>query len=160
MAQKYGIQYVNFYTDGSSARKITPVRQAPKVVLPAPKKRKMKRITVCVDPVAILGILVALAMLIMMLVGLSVLQKQQQQAEKMERYLAYLDQQNQELTEKYESSYDLEEVERTALALGMKPQSEVTTMMVRLPAESAPEETKPTVTFLTQLESILSDWLS
>ena len=160
MAQKYGIQYVNFYTDGSSARKITPVPQTPKVVLPTPKKRKMKRITVCVDPVAMLGIVVAVAMLILMLVGLSTLHENRMRAEKMERYLAYLEQKDQELTQMYESSYDLEEVERTALALGMKPQSQVPSMTVQLPAEIAPEETAPTVTFLTKLELLFADWLS
>ena len=98
--------------------------------------------------------------MLLMLVGLSTLHENRMRAEKMERYLAYLEQKDQELTQMYESSYDLEEVERTALALGMKPQSQVPSMTVQLPAEIAPEETAPTVTFLTKLELLFADWLS
>ena len=157
MAQKYGIQYVNFYTDGSAARKIAPVRQTPKVVLPAPKKRKRK--VVYVDPVAILGILVAVGLLIMMFAGLELLQKEQNKAEKMERYLSYLDEENEKLTQAYHSSYDREEIERTALALGMKYQDQTPNMVIRLP--EAPEQEAPQkVTLLTHISAFLADWFA
>lgn len=153
MAYKYGIQYVNFYTDGSTARKYAPVHKAPKVALPVQKKRKRK--VVYVDPVATLGILVAVCMLIMMFAGLSMLRKEREQAQIMDRYVEHLDQQNAQLNVQYQEAYDLEEVERTALALGMMPQSQVPQTLVHVPAEEEPQVPSKT-TFLTQMITILN----
>lgn len=153
MANKYGIQYVNFYTDGNAARKMTPVRPAPKVTLPKQKKRKRK--VIYVDPVATLGIMVAVCMMVMMFVGLIRLHHEQKQAQIMDRYVTHLSQQNRQLNEQYDSGYDLEEVERTALALGMVPQSQVPQTMIHIPAEDVPEVPQKT-TFLTQIITVLS----
>jgi len=153
MAYKYGIQYVNFYTDGSAARKVEPVHHAPKVTMPKPKKRKRK--VIYVDPVAILGTMVAVCMLVMMFVGLFQLHQERQQAQIMENYVEHLTEKNQQLQQQYTSGYDLEEVERTALALGMMPQSQVPQTVVHMPAEEIPEEPVNT-TFLARISAILS----
>ena len=153
MANRYGIEYVNFYTDGSSARKIAPVRKMATVELPKPKKRKRK--VIYVDPVATLGILVAVCLLIMMCVGLTRLSQERAQALAMAQYVEYLDQRNQELTEQYNSGYDLQEVERTALALGMMPQNQVPQLVVEIPADELPQAPQK-LTLLTHI----SAWIS
>ena len=51
MAKKYGIEYVNYYTDGSTARKIMPALRSVKAMLPKPKKHKRK--VIYLDPVAV-----------------------------------------------------------------------------------------------------------
>ena len=153
MANKYGIQYVNFYTDGSCAKKITQVRQAPRVTLPKPKKHKRR--VIYVDPVATLGIAVAVCMMIMMFVGLSQLQTERKQAQTMAQYVEYLDDRNAQLTEQFDSGYDLQEVERTALALGMQPQSQVPQTVVHVPADEVPVLPQKT-TLLTRISAIIN----
>ena len=154
---KYGIQYVNFYTDGSSARKIAPVRRTAAAELPKPKKRKRK--VIYVDPVASLGIFVAVCLLVMMFVGLSRLSHERAQAQAMAQYVEYLDEKNQELTEQYRSGYDLKEVERTALALGMTPRDQVPQLVVHIPAEELPAE-PPRITLLTRISTLISGLLA
>ena len=153
MAYKNGIQYVNFYTHGSAAKKIVPVHHAPKATLPKPKKRKRK--VIYIDPVATVGIMVAICMTIMMFVGLSQLKKERQQAQVMESYVVHLDAQHQKLTEQYNAAFDLQDVERTALALGMKPQSQVPQTVIHMPAEEMPAVPQK-ITLLTQIGTILS----
>ena len=146
MTYKYGIQYVNFYTDGSAARKIAPVKKTTTAVLP--KQRKPKRKVVYIDPVAIFGTLVAICMFVMMLCGISSLRQERAEAEAMEDYLTQLQKENKQLTKEYEESYDLEEVERTALALGMVSEEEVPHNVIEIPEEETPAQDSGT-TLLT-----------
>ena len=126
MAQKLDIMYVNFYTDGSTARKVAP---AFPVTQPKPKtqvKHKTKRITIFIDPVAVCSLVVAAVLLIMMVVGLNQLQTANDQAQRMENYVNSLTQKNQELKDAYYSDMDLEQIRQTALALGMVPKDQAT----------------------------------
>ena len=99
MAQQLRVQYVQYYTDGSAARKVeSPVPQA------APRKaraKKQKRIVIPVDPVSILGILVAAVMLVLMVVGYTQLQNTQQEVQTMEQYVSTLRRENAALQEEY-----------------------------------------------------------
>ena len=135
MAKKYGIEYVNFYTDGSAARKIAPALRSVKAMLPKP--RKQKRRVIYLDPVAVLGTTVAVCMLIMMFVGMARLSAVRQQTQEMEQYVHQLQVENEQLSRQYHDGYDINEVERTALALGMVPQSQVqkTQIQMSVPAE-------------------------
>ena len=154
MTYKGVIQYVNFYVDGSSARKIAPVQRESKAVMPKPKKRKVR--TVYVDPFAIVGSVVAICLLVVMFMGLSVLHEEKNQTETMGNYLEYLEKENAELTARYEAGYNIDEVERTALALGMVPESEVPHTVVQIPAEE-PTEQPQKVTLLARIATLLSD---
>ncbi len=122
MAQQVNVQYVQFYTQGSAARRIAPKPAVRTDTLPQIKKRKLVR--VYIDPVAILGTLVAVCMLIMMAVGVSQLRNEQQKTVEMEQYVARLQIENRQLKAEYAVQCDLEAVEQTALALGMIPQQE------------------------------------
>ena len=66
MAVRTDIQYVQFYVDGSTARKPEQRTQAKHAA--APKYRRVKRKVVVVDPVAILGTVVTVCLLVAMLV--------------------------------------------------------------------------------------------
>jgi len=122
MAQRVDVQYIQYYTPDSTARRVMPTTTP--VLHPArpTTKRKIKRIYV--DPVAALGIVVATCMMIMMAVGVSQLRAESAKSAVMADYVASLEVQNQQLQAEYAASYDLAEVEKTALALGMIPAAE------------------------------------
>ena len=135
MAQRVDVQYVNFYTQGSTARKLIPAQKMHTTALPKMKKRKIQRIYI--DPVAILGTAVAVCMMIMMFVGVSQLQKEQQKTDVIQQKVQQLSYENRQLQAEYAVQCDLEAVEKTALALGMVPQEEVPhiAISVELPQE-------------------------
>ena len=141
MARKPDIQYVQFYIDGSTARKLEPAapvkKEAPRTAAPRRPKRKL----IYVDPVAILGILVSAVMLVMMFVGVNQLKQAQAQASAMDLQVARLMLDNRQLQARYEQEIDLEEIAEKAAALGMVPASEVkvTNLVVDMP-EATPEE--------------------
>lgn len=128
MANKSEVQYVRYYTVGSAARELAPeLPQRPK---PAPKPKKAKRVVLYVDPVAILGVITAVFLLVCMLVGLVQLNQVRARQENMSRYVQQLIQENETLRTQYEAGYDLEQIEKTALALGMVPAEQVTHIAV------------------------------
>lgn len=130
MARYADVQYIRLYTDGSAARKL----EVPSVIKQQPRRKRkaQKKIILHVDPVAILGLAVAAVMLILMLTGVSELRAAQQKTAQMEQYVVSLEQNNAQLEESYHSGYDIDEVEKMALALGMVPQedAEQVTMQV------------------------------
>jgi len=123
MAQQLEVKYIRTYTEGSVARKLAPAYtlREPEVL---PRVHKRKKILVRVDPVAVLGIAVAVTMLICMACGVSTLLAARQETVQMQAYVSALSAENQRLYEAYEQSYELEDVEKTALALGMIPQEQ------------------------------------
>ena len=144
MARQADIQYIRYFTDGSAAPQMSPVvREDPYYV---PKIRKRKKKPLYVDPVASVGILVAVGLVVSMFAGLWHLNKAQQQTQNMEQYVAGLNQENDRLTEEYKNGYDLQIVERTALALGMVPAEDAPTvpLSVEEPIQEQPAE-EPTV---------------
>ena len=153
MMQRRPIEYVQFYTVGTAAQKLE-VRKAelPEAVILPTVVRKRKK--VFVDPVAIFGMMVAVCMMITMFVGVHQLQKLQDDTKAMETYVLYLQQVNEEKKDTYHKSYTLEEIEKTALALGMVPVDQVSHQTIDV-TEPAPEE-EPSVlesfgTFLSGL---------
>ena len=152
MAQRTDIRYVQFYTDGSAARKVAPL--APLKTLKLPKIRLKKRITLRIDPLAIAGILMAVVMSVLMVVGMVKLETASQELQTMESYVQTLSQENVQLQQTFREGYDLEEVKTTALALGLVPKDQVQHITLRVPPEQVVEE--PTswerfCTFLTGL---------
>ncbi len=130
MAPKVNIQYVQFYTSGSAAKKVAPAISVHTGALPQIKKRKLHR--VYVDPVATFGIVVALCMLVMMLVGVSQLHQEQNRIAYMEQQVEMLSVENERLQSQYEAEMDLESVEEIALALGMIPQQDAVNSYIHI----------------------------
>ena len=71
MVSHPSVQYVQFYTYGNTARKLQPVAPVKKNTTRIPVQKKIKRLKLYVDPVAIVSIAVAICLLVMMLVGVS-----------------------------------------------------------------------------------------
>lgn len=138
MAQRVDIQYVQFYTSGSAAKRVAPAISVHTGALPQIKKRKVRRIYV--DPVAILGTAVALCMLVMMLVGLSSLRAEQEKTVAMVEYVEQLRQENEALHAQYAAECDLEKIEETALALGMIPREEAPHIAIQVSVPEVQEE--------------------
>ncbi len=131
MAQKHDILYVNFYTDGSAARKLAPAFPEAQPRKSANAKRKKKTV-IFLDPVAVGSLIVAAVLLVMMAVGLTQLQNAQAEAAAMESYLEQLAAENERLTEEFDSQVDLETVEKTALAMGMVPKDQVKSVNIQV----------------------------
>ena len=153
MAQKHDILYVNFYTDGSAARKLAPAFPAAKPRKGGSAKRKKKTV-IFLDPVAVCSLIVAAVLLISMAVGLTQLQNAQAEAAAMESYLEQLTAENERLAQEFDSQVDLETVEKTALAMGMVPKDQVKSVNIQV-QEIRIEE--PQKTFWDQMYAILTN---
>ena len=140
MAQQLDVRYVDFYSAGSSALKVSPAISLETLELPRRTKKKAKKLVLYVDPVAIAGILMASVMAVLLIVGFVQLNSARQEEFAMAAYVDSLQQQNQELTAEFEAGYDLAQVEEVALALGMVSQEQLQKVTVKIaePAE-APE---------------------
>ena len=155
MAQRTDIQYIRFYTEGSTARKIAPVDLRKTIRLPKIQK-KYKRHTLYIDPVAIAGIAMAVVMMVLMLVGVTQLVNTRQQLQTMASYVDTLQQENASLQATYESGYDLEAVEQTALALGLVPKEQVRHVTIRVPSEEVTVQPSPWEQFYTFLTGLFA----
>lgn len=130
MARQPDIQYVRFYTSGSAARKIELERR-PSASKPQaqtqtrPKVNRDQRKVIRIDPISVCAMLVAGVMLIAMVVGMIKLGSVNSEADRMDAYVAQLRQENAQLQSKYESSYDLADVEQKAQQMGMVPAGQI-----------------------------------
>ena len=136
MANSVNVQYVQYYTAGSTAKKLAPVIPLNTPALPQTKTQQ-KRMRIYLDPVALLGTVVAVSMLIAMLVGLSALKSEQAKTATMVEYVESLRVENEALHTQYAEKCNLEEIREDALALGMVPKEEVphTLIKVDLPSK-------------------------
>lgn len=138
MARESDIQYIRFYTDGSAARQVAP--KAPRRK-PAAVRKPQKRPVVKIYPLAMSGIIVSAVMLVLMVVGLVQLRQTREEVTVLESYVSQLERENRSLQAEYTAGYDLEEVEKTALALGMVPMEEVEQITMRVEVPTQPQET-------------------
>ncbi len=152
MAKHPDVQYIRFYTDGSAAKKVAPVAPLHTIRLPQIKLRK--KIVLHIDPVAICGIIMAAVMLVLMTVGAVQLQNARKELETMSSYVDVLQQENATLQTTLSNGYNVAEIERTALALGLVPKEQVKHVTIELPAveqEETPNSWEQFYTFLTGL---------
>ena len=118
MANRVDIQYIQFYTDGSAAKKLaTPLPK--KQVAEKPAAKRAKRKIIRIDPVAVLSLAVCLALAITLGLGIGKVQQAKQENARMAQYVEQLNQKSEGLAQEYAAGYDLHEIEKTALALGM-----------------------------------------
>ena len=153
MARKNEILYVNFYTDGSAARKVAPAFPAAKP-RKKPAAKRQEKVVIQIDPVAMVSLAVAVVMLIMMSVGLTNLQNARADAMAMEKYVQDLTAENERLTEEFHQQVDLEAVEKTALALGMVHKDQVPSMPITV---DVMQEDVPAETFWSQIAAFLTN---
>ena len=138
MARKYTERYVRFYTVGSAAAKLETVER--KAALPeykTPEKRK----PIPVDPIALVGSAVAVLLAVLMLVGFAQVAHTSAQVKKLQTQVMTLELEQEQLRQKYENGYDLEEVRVAAESMGMIPVEDAIHVRVELPAETVQIET-------------------
>ena len=137
MAQKpykHNIEYIEkYYSYGSEAKVIEfkPVYQEEKKPV-VPKQEKQPVTTICIDPIAFCGIMVAVVMLVVMIAGVIHFNVICQDHAIMENYVQELRADNALLTQKFTAGYDLEAVGTTARALGMIPIEEAQTIHIQV----------------------------
>ena len=134
MARQPDIQYVQFYTIGSAARKLEPIKRPAKngAKLPKMRPRVDKRKVIRIDPVSVCALCVATVMLIAMAVGVMEYGQISQQADSMEQYASQLSAENAQLQSTYRSGYDLKDVEQKALDMGLVPESQLQHVTVKV----------------------------
>lgn len=139
MDRKMKVEYIRYYSPGSEAHVLAPERRrAPKKKPAAAPKAQVKPLVISVDPLAALAIVVAVAMLVLMGVGMLRLSDARRERAEMEDHIQNLEAQNQELTQTLESGYNLDDLEKAALALGMVPMEDAPRIQVEM--DPAPVE--------------------
>ena len=142
MERKPEIQYVGqFYVYGSEARQLEEKkRRQARTSLPMAQLEKLEKLYV--DPVALLGIAVAIFMVVAMVIGQQI-RKDWAVYNGMSEYVSQLNRENAELSARYRESFDLEDIQKKAVGIGMIPKEDAQTMTVRV---RVPEpEAKPTM---------------
>lgn len=118
MANRKPVQYVQYYTEGSAARKLEVLPPQKPKAAPRPRKARKPKYVLYVCPVALVGILAAAVLLIAMAVGSVRLYNAKQLEARMADYVAHLEWDNSLKKTRYEDSLDLDKIYRDALAFG------------------------------------------
>ena len=140
MARQPEIQYINAAVCGSSAYQLDlkPLRKKKKAQLP--KMKRQKKTVIAIDPVALMSIGVACVLFVLMVVGFCRLQDARAETAALSNYVNSLQEQNSQLRDTYEAGYDLEEIEKIALAMGKVPASQVPQISVQVEVPVEAEE--------------------
>jgi len=126
MALQPDIMYVSYYTAGSAAYDMNRKVEKPKAAAVHKRRRHVKKQRViAVDPVAVIGILVAVCMFFALISGVQEYQDTLEQNQRMQTYMEQLKNENTALQDTYENSYDALSVYEMATAIGMVPQEQV-----------------------------------
>jgi len=142
MARQNEVRYVNMYMSGSAAYQIEPVRKQKKFVR-LPKAPRQKKIVIRLDPLTIVGFVVAVAMIVAMTAGVVQLNAAQQETAELVSYIDTLKNENAALEKTYRESYNLAEIGRYAEAMGLVPISQVEQLEISVQEPPAPEQNTP-----------------
>ena len=140
MARQPEIQYINAAVCGSCAYQLDfrPLRKKKKAQLPKMKREKKK--VIAIDPVALMSIGVACVLFVLMVAGFCRLQDARAETAALSNYVSTLQEQNAQLRDTYEAGYDLEEIEKIALAMGKVPASQVPQISIQVEVPEEVEE--------------------
>ena len=133
-------RYIQFYTPGSVACKVE-LRQEQEWA-PLPQAKPVKRTVIAIDPVAVLGCVVAVCMLVLMAVGIQHLNTTRREVAVLEGYVSELAAENQRLKQEYADGYDLQTVRQKALDMGMIPVEDVPVKQLQI--KTAPKSADQT----------------
>ena len=150
MANQIEIKYIDFSTEGNAARKFAPV---PRKKAQLPNAKRKTRYVLTIDPLAMIGIVLAVCMIVFMGIGMYRLEQAQEQNLQMAQYVESLSEKNATLREEFNSVCDLEQVRELALALGMIPKMEAPQTGITM---YVPEETVETPSLWEQIGIFLA----
>ena len=143
MTQKPKIQYIGqFYVPGSEAQvlSLNEKKKKPKTRLPIARREKIE--AVYVDPIALIGIVVAVVMLVAMVLGALQIHSDWAEYETMSRYVSQLKNENAKLESTYREGYDLEDIRDKALGIGLVPKEDCERITITVTApQREPEPT-------------------
>lgn len=148
MARQPDVKYINAYVSGTTAYKMEPLQPGKRQVR-LPRQKKRRALVIRLDPVAIFGAVAALVMAVFLLVGGVQLGFVRHEAQVLEGYVSALQQENQQLQDTYSESYDLDEIRRIAIAMGMVPMSQVQVVEVPVIIPQIPPQPTPWESFRT-----------
>lgn len=138
MARHPSVEYVRFRTDGNAARKVEVAE--PLKTIRLPRAKKQKRPLHRIDLLSLTAIALTIVMTVCMLVGLQQLDAAQQETAAMQQKVQALQVENDALWTYYEENLDMDQIERTAMALGMIPKDQATCITVQVPQEVVEEQ--------------------
>ena len=150
MMQRVDVHYVELYKQEHAARRTFP--GVFPYFRPEQVAKKRKTLRICVDPVALFGIVVAVCMLAMMTVGACRLCAEQEKSAVMADYVQRLEIQKGQLEAEYAASCDLEAIEKTALALGMIPAEDASRTTITV----EPVQTQTDASFWNRIGTFLT----
>ena len=133
MARKTNERYVRYYTFGSAAAKLEEEQK--QAVLPK-YKAPLKRKPISFDPFAFAGNAVAILLAVLMVVGFIQVAHTTAQVRDLQTQVTALELEKEMLTERYESSYDLEEIRIAAQSMGMVEAEDAAHVRVNVPAQT------------------------
>lgn len=124
MAQKPKIEYVGrYYVYGSEAQELAPAPKKPRFTLPKVHLKPLQQ--VYIDPLALVGMILAVTMLAALVVGVLQLNSSWEAHDAMKAHLDTVKIKNTELTHTYNTTKNLEAAGETAENFDMVPASEV-----------------------------------
>ena len=151
MASQIDIRYIDFSTEGNAARKFAPAPKNSQVQLPEAKRRNRR--VLFIDPLAVIGVVVAVCMLVLMGVGMFRLQAAENRNMQMAQYVESLTEKNTALREEFNEVCDLDQIRQLALALGMIPKADAPQTGISM---YIPEETVETPSLWEQFGIFLA----
>lgn len=143
MAKQPKIQYINSYISGNAAYAFPQEEPLKKRRVRLPKPKPVQRYVIHLCPTAVLGIVLSVVLLVAVITGFFDLQGLGTQEAELEQYVSSLQTHQEQLKQEYAAGYDLEEVRKTALAMGMVPVEQLPHESIEVRVPVAPEE--PTV---------------
>ena len=138
MARHPSVEYIRFRTDGNAARKVEVA--APIKTIRLPRAKKQKRPRPQIDVLSLTAIVMTVVMAVCMLVGLRQLNVAQQETAAMQKKVEALQAENDMLWTYYDENLDMDQIERTAMALGMIPKDQATCITVQVASEAVEEQ--------------------
>jgi hypothetical protein len=137
MAQKpykHNIEYIQrYYSYGSEAKAVEQQPAKKQVEKPQlPKRQKEPVTTICIDPIAFCGMMVAVVMLVVMLAGMVQYSVIRDDHNVMKNYVNELREECVLQQHQFNARFEPDEIETTARALGMIPVSQAQTISIRV----------------------------
>ena len=138
MARYPSVEYVRFRTDGNAARKVEVA--APIKTMRLPRAKKQKGQPRKIDLLSTTAIVMTVVMMALMVVGLCQLDAARQETAAMQAKVEQLQAKNDELVTYYNDHLDLDQIERTAMAMGMIPMEQATRITIEVPQSVLEEQ--------------------
>ncbi|MBE6917023.1 MAG: hypothetical protein E7470_03825 [Ruminococcaceae bacterium] len=139
MAKQSDVRYINHYVSGSLAyRQEEKSRRKSNAQLP--KLKPNQKIVIPVDPLAMIGIVLAFVLMITMIVSVVHWNQAQKETEALKNYVAALQEENLRLQDTYKSGYDPDEIREIALNMGMIPADQATHIQMQVVVPQVEEQ--------------------